>query len=468
MHSTLTAALTVESAMPGRTQAAVTAASTPTAAQVPDSSPPGPKYDLLIVTPQAFLKPMRRLADWKTGTGLSTGILTLEDAYRTCTGRDTPEQVKRCLSLYQKQSGIRFAMLVGDANLFPVRYFSVDVIDETSQHNIEYHPADLYYADLYEADGSFDDWNANGNELFGELESPGTFNVDQADTIPDISVGRVPVLSIEEAEIYVDKVINYESAAQGSDWVKRTLLIVTGGLFPDDCKHEEKVVPLFGSGREFVRLYNADNTCRKTDAITVDTIIAELNKGVGLVSFLGHGTFYLWADALSVKDFSNLHNGEKLPVVFAGGCNTGDFTVIAPGGSYTDINGVDHVQGEKFTSTPPPPAPLQSNNNIDGIMEETLVQMKDGFSAYIGAVTFGNFGPMFDLNEYFLTGIAKGEPTVGEAWNFSVRTIFETPYVPESSKSDPTGPMFRFYQPWIFMLFGDPSLRLDGVANSKT
>jgi hypothetical protein len=426
------------------------------------------KYDLLIVTPKAFLEPMRRLADWKIRTGLSTGIPTLEDAYRMCTGRDTPEQVKRCLSLYQQRSGIRFAMLVGGAGQFPVRFYMLDIVDETAHHNIYYNPADLYYADLYKADGSFDDWNANGNDEFGELVYPGILNVDQADANPDISVGRVPVFSMDEAETYVDKVIRYETGARGSDWVKRALLIVTGGLFPDDCKYEEKIISLFPSGYEFVRLYNSDNTCQTTPAITVDNIIAELNKGVGLVSFLGHGTFYLWADALSVKDFDNLHNADKLPVVFSGGCNTGDFTAIAPSGAYTDINGVDHAEGEKFTSTPPPPAPLQGKYNVEGIMKETLVQMPHGFSAYIGAVTFGEFGPMFELNEYFLTGIAKGEPTVGEAWNFAVRTLYQTPYVPETNKPDPTMALARFAQPWKFSLFGDPSLRLDGAAGQKS
>ncbi len=86
------------------------------------SSPPENAYELLIVTPREFLEPMRRLAEWKTSSGMAAGILLLEDVDRLCEGRDAPERIKRCLALYQQKSGIRYAMLVGDGDRFPIRW----------------------------------------------------------------------------------------------------------------------------------------------------------------------------------------------------------------------------------------------------------------------------------------------------------------------------------------------------------
>jgi hypothetical protein len=447
----------------------------PTATPDPGSSEPSGAFDLLIVTPKEFLEPMRRLAEWKNSTGMPTGILTLEDAYQRCTGRDTPEKIKRCLSLYQKQSGIRFAMLVGDSDKFPIRFTTFMVVENeaaTAGH-IEYYPADLYYADLYSADGSFDDWDANRNGRFGEigeLTLPVPVNVDHVDLYPDISVGRVPVSTIEESQIYVDKVIRYESKALGAGWTKRILSIVTGGLAIDDCVREEKALSFFPAGWDITRLYNAGNPCHNTPAVTADDIIAEMNRGIGLVSFLGHGNMDIWGDAITVKDLSRVHNADTLPIVFSGGCNTGRFTTSPVVYPYTDINGATVGQTDidkGFPSGPPAPAPLQVEYNNDGIMELSLVQIPNGMVIYIGSITFANFGPMFALNEYFLQGIATGQPTAGEAWNFAIRKYYQTAPLEQSAKPDPMSPLMQLRQPWIFMLFGDPSLRIGGVPKSS-
>jgi hypothetical protein len=434
----------------------------------------GKPYDLLIVAPAEFLAPLQQLADWKNRTGITTGILTLDDAYKMCDGRDTPEQIKRCLSMFQKQSGIRFAMLVGDADIFPVRFTAyMEILDEaaTSGH-LEYYPADLYYADLYAADGSFDTWDSNGNGLYGEiggLALPIPVNVDKVNLIPDIAVGRVPVSTIEETQTYVNKVISYETKAANADWTRRILAIVTGGLQIDDCKVEEKALADFASPWMITRLYNQGNPCQTTPAITADNIIAEMNRGIGLVSFLGHGNLDLWADAVTVKDFSRMQNAATLPIIFSGGCNTGRFTTSPVLEPYLDVNGRPFGKaeiGNLGTATPPQPAPLQKGFNVDGIMEYSLVQSPNGVVIYIGSVTFGNFGPIFDLNKYFFSGIAAGQPTVGEAWNSAIRSFYQTPPMPEGFKPDPMSPIYALRQPWIFMLFGDPSLRMGGAGKS--
>jgi hypothetical protein len=446
----------------------------PAATPTPLSSPLGSKYDLLIVTPAEFLAPLRPLADWKIKTGMPTGFLTLEDVDRMCTGRDAPERIKRCLSLYQKQSGVRYAMLVGDGNKFPIRFTTFMVIEDDAATigHVVYYPADLYYADLYKSDGSFDDWDANGNGAYGEiggLAQPVPLNVDQVDLNPDISVGRVPVSTIAETQIYVGKVMGYESGAQGSDWARRILAIVTGNLMPDECRYEEQMLSAFPTGWDPVRLYVQGNSCRATPALTKENILQEMNRGVGLVSFLGHGNIDLWADAITVKDFADLKNSDRLPIVFSGGCTTGEFTADPPAGPYTDTLGNDHPgsdAGEVFPSTPPPPAPLQVKYNNGGIMEFSLVQIPDGVVTYIGSVTIAQMGATVNLNEYFFNGIALEEPTVGDAWNFAIRKYYPSDRF-HTEPGDIGGMLWMFHQPWKYMLFGDPSLRIGGVRSSK-
>ncbi len=433
------------------------------------SSPAGNAYELLIVTPREFLEPMRRLAEWKTATGMAAGILLLEDVDRLCEGRDAPERIKRCLAMYQQKSGIRYAMLAGDGDKFPIRWTMADIVGPTVG-NAAFYPADLYYADLYKADGTFDDWDANANGYFGEIGGEirsGPLNIDKVDLNPDIAVGRAPVSTAKEAAIYVEKVISYEKAAFQSEWARRILAISSGGYLPDDCRRQEEMLAELPAAHIVTRLYYAGNPCQKTAELTADNVIGAINAGVGLVSYIGHGSEDFWVDTVSAKDFTLLTNTEKLPVIYSGGCGTATFTAYPPGGPYEDVNAVHHAGGEAgeiFTGTPPQPAPLQIQENNDAMMEYTLVQMPAGEVIYIGAVTGSQFPMMFDINKYFFQGIVKAGPRVGDAWSFAIREYYRLHRFEESYDHADWIVLADFHQMWKFMLFGDPSLRIGGVG----
>jgi len=453
-------------------QPSETSAPTPWPSPADESSQVGTPYELLIVTPEAFLAPMRRLAEWKTSTGMPAGILVLEEAYRRCEGRDPPEKVKRCLALYQKESGIRYALLVGDGDQFPIRWTQADIVGPTVG-NTAFYPADLYYADLYKQDGSFDDWDSNHNGYYGEIGGEirsGLLNIDHVDLDPDIAVGRAPVSTLAEASLYADKVLGYESSAYKSDWAKKVLAIESGGYLPDDCKRQEEMLAEFPALYAVTRLYYAGNPCLKTEALSADNVINAINAGVGLVSYLGHGSVDYWVDAVSVKDFTRLTNTKMLPIIYSGGCGTAAFTAGPPGGPYEDANGVHHAggeAGETFTGTPPQPAPLQIQENNDGMMEYTLVQSTGGVVIYIGAVTGSQFPEMFDINIYFFRGVAKAGPMAGDAWNFAIHEYYRLHRYKESYDHADWTVLADFHQMWKFMLFGDPSLRIGGVPSPQ-
>ena len=445
--------------------------SAPSATPTPGglSSPLGNPYELLIVTPRVFLEPMRRLADWKTSTGIPAGLILLEDVDRMCEGRDAPERIKRCLALYQQKSGVRYAMLAGDGDRFPIRWTMADIVGPTVG-NTAFYPADLYYADLYNEDGTFDEWDANDNGYFGEIGGEirsGLLNIDRADLDPDIAVGRAPVSTAEEAAIYVEKVIAYEKFAYGSDWAHKVLAISSGGYMADDCARQEEMLALLPADWEITRLYTAGNPCRTTPELSADTIVDALNKGTGLVSFLGHGNMDLWADAVTVKEFARVENAKQLPVVFSGGCGTATFTAYPPGGPYEDVDGAHHAgggAGEVFPSIPPAPAPLQTADNLDGIMEFTLVQAANGVVIYVGAVTGAQFPAMFDVNKFFFEGIIQAGPRAGDAWNYAIRRYYQVHTFEDIYDHADWYVLADFHQMWKFMLFGDPSLRIGGVG----
>src|SRR5690606_32030328 len=90
--------------------------------------------------------------------------------------------------------GTEYVLLGGNASIVPVRWV---------KHSFEM-PTDLYYSAIYHPTlGYNDNWNANGNNIFGQ----NTLNnaaPDFADYMPDIAVGRAPISTEAEAELFLN------------------------------------------------------------------------------------------------------------------------------------------------------------------------------------------------------------------------------------------------------------------------
>ena len=209
----------------------------------PVQAQPG-QYRLLILTPQEYKLPLMLFSSHKDASGMPTLIVTVEDigsnaAYAA--GRDIQEKIKLAIDALRKAHGIRYVMLVGDADKFPVRYTrGWDSV--TSGHF--YAPNDLYYANLVnKADtdnwdnpdtGLFDNWDRNANNFIGEMgrrdgqaRNWAELNVDRVDLKPDVAVGRLPVSNATELSTLLAKIIVYEQQAAGTSWSKK-ILLVTG------------------------------------------------------------------------------------------------------------------------------------------------------------------------------------------------------------------------------------------------
>jgi hypothetical protein len=425
------------------------------------------QYDLLILAPNAFLNTLKPLKDHKNQTGIATAMLGLDEIYRDFPGRDGAEKVKNCLVCYRRKNGIRFAMLVGDCDKFPVRYTKTDRADPKA-HNTAFYAADLYYADLFEPDGSVDDWDRNRNGYFGELRgesSTGILNLDDVDLRPDISVGRIPASTASEVETYVKKVIGYEKGHFQPAWFKKALLIATTDWASNACQTQEEIAQQCLTGLTIHRLYASGNPCQNTPALNANEINNKINSGVGFVSYIGHGYPTGWAGCYDVSNLSALTNSDNLPLVFASACDTSQFTTQPPYSQYTDINGVVNQgtnNGEFFHSTPPQPACIQTVLNPESLGESMTVKYGTGAIGYVGCVT-GAQPWSRDLNKYFFEAYRYGHETLGGMWNYMIQRYYELHVLPEIISNPDWTKVAEFHQPWKFFLFGDPSLRVGGI-----
>jgi Peptidase family C25 len=435
-----------------------------------------PEVMLLILGHQDDLNALQSLKVHKDYTAMPSYVLGWQQvvaAYHSW-GRDDPERIKKALAAHEQYADTRFAMLVGDANRFPMRYTITDREDDNHRADWAFYSGDIYYADLYEADNAtYESWDANDDGYFGELHGEqltGTVNVDQVDLNPDIAVGRVPASTTAEVTTYINKVINYENHAYKSDWSKRALFIATNDWISNACviKQNVRANTLLPLGYSVTRLYQAGNPCLVTDPPSSANINTALNLGVGFVNYIGHGSENGWAisgDEYNDADLGGLTNNNMLPVAFSAGCGTARYTTEPPYSPYTDKNGAHHIgtnAGEIFVGKIVPPATLQTDNP-DAFVEDMLVDHNIGAVGYIGCVT-GSQGWSTDLDEAFYESLSYGWDTLGGMWNYMVRRYYQLNPDPGSLVAPDWWVVAGFHQPWKFHLFGDPSLRLKGVS----
>ena len=95
--------------------------------------------DLMIITPLEYSAALEPLMHHKNATGMSTAMVTLEGIYSQFGGDDEPEQIKKAIKYYYDSYDIKYVMLVGDCNKFPIRWqrghFNDDLLDDDDNDN---------------------------------------------------------------------------------------------------------------------------------------------------------------------------------------------------------------------------------------------------------------------------------------------------------------------------------------------
>ena len=195
------------------------------------------KYDMVIIAPEMFSDALLPLLDHKNSVGIQTFLKTTEDIYDEYMGRDEAEQIKYFIYESAENLNIKYILLVGDVDTTPIRKTEVNHIwTGSGSILVDDIITDLYYADIYDANGSFSSWDSNNDGVFSEFysynycENPGEIEViDEVDLYPDVGVGRIPCTNVDELEIVINKIILYETQSFG-DWFQRVILAAEDGF----------------------------------------------------------------------------------------------------------------------------------------------------------------------------------------------------------------------------------------------
>ncbi|MGQ9731857.1 MAG: C25 family cysteine peptidase [Candidatus Zipacnadales bacterium] len=272
--------------------------------------------DYLIVAPEALIPPLSPLVSLRQEQGLRVVVAPLEAVYNELgQGVATPlairELVRYAVSHWQ-QPAPRLLFLVGDATYDYLDYLGTGVANQVPTYLVTVG---------YNIETPNDDW-------FGCLEE-GIHG-------PALAVGRLPARTAGDVEVYVRKVLAYESAKTGGDWRRHFVFLADHDLQeeregPYETFQRRLAERLGSEGYEVqcltLRSAIYGNNAQGVRPDLVNQLTAAIDKGCGVLVYQGHGDEYYWSRerVLTLEDVEELKNAPRLPVVVEISCFTGAF-----------------------------------------------------------------------------------------------------------------------------------------------
>jgi uncharacterized repeat protein (TIGR01451 family) len=308
----------------------------------------------VIITSDALAPSFQPLADWKTQSGVPAVIRTtsfIRQQYPSAA--DDAERIRLFIRDAYSRWGTKWVLLGGDTDIIPTRQALINFYVEGGENIAN----DLYFSCV---DGN---WNADGDSLYGEGYASATNPGDACDLLPDVYVGRAPVMTVADVQTFVNKTLQYEKNPVGG--YEQGWLMFAEVLFPqpwtpgdptqlDGAELAEDLLPLTDQVPEIhvARLYQNYTDPRWRPGSypeTYESVMDSLNAGYGMALHIGHGyrnVMEIGAGALVNSDVMSLTNGNKLFNLYAINCTSSaiDFPCIGEaflmnpnGGAVTNV-----------------------------------------------------------------------------------------------------------------------------------
>jgi parallel beta-helix repeat protein len=318
----------------------------------------GQTVEYIIITPQQFKSSFQPLINYKSNY-LNASIICLEDiienntfwvngTYGDATNisngnpwiksdnqvethyeifNDTAAKIRNFIRYAHSSMKTKYVLLGGDAEFIPYRSFYGYIPDWSAGKVVKSIEAsivsDLYYCAL---NGT---WNADCDEKFGEEEA---FSIeDEADFSAEVIVGRAPINDQHEVNVFVGKVISYETSEKPKN-VQLHQSYTNPQHIPDTTKVTDMCQQWIPNNYQIYELYEKDGIItvdQWTNAFSTPEKLLLFHVGNGYNDGLYSWYQLSWNGQKRIK-FNVLNAGglsnSFYPIHISISCLTGDFS----------------------------------------------------------------------------------------------------------------------------------------------
>ena len=257
----------------------------------------------IIITSKDLAPAAQKLAEYRTGQGLASKVVLTSDIYNEFSaGISTPYAIKDFLqyAVNNWAKPPKYVLLAGSG--------SYDYKDNLAKGECII-PVMLFNtgSGMFGCDTWFTDLDGNA--------------------APDLSIGRIPAMTENELELYVNRLKTYEGS-NNEIWRKTIVLTADNPDSGGDFRFtSDKIADKIPNDYAVTKIYvsNANSTACNS------MLISSFNDGALLINYIGHsGVNFLTQDTpplLSTNDIPFLVNSNKLPIVTGMSCVLGRYEI---------------------------------------------------------------------------------------------------------------------------------------------
>lgn len=281
--------------------------------------------ELLLITDPAFKPAAERLANFRAShDGLSVKIVTPDEIFNEfSSGRQDVSAIRDYVKyLYDQGKRLKYLLLFGKGSYDYKGYIDNNTnFVPTYESRNSLNPVETYSSDDYF--GFLDDHEGEWPEGMGVT-----------DHLLDIGVGRLPVKSLAEAHIMVDKLIHYSSSEEAlGTWRNELYLIADDGDKNTHQQDAEKIAVLtdttfsaFNINKIYLDAYPQETLPNGEVAPQVrEEINKAIKNGALMINYTGHGAEGVLADesVVTTDMISKWENYDRLPLFVTATCEFG-------------------------------------------------------------------------------------------------------------------------------------------------
>ncbi len=279
--------------------------------------------ELLMVTHPDLITEVQRLASHRRSfNGLSVLVVSTEEIFNDFSGgKQDPTAIRDLAKSLYDNNGLKNLLLFGRSSFdYKDRVNKNTNLVPTYESRNSLSPLETYSSDDY-----FSFMEADEGEW---QESPAINHT------LDIGVGRLPLVSVEEAAIVVDKLIAYDTNPNAfGTWRKEIIFVADDGDFNLHQSDADKLatdIEAFQNGFDTKKIYldaykQISKPSGQESPDARKALNKALNKGALIVNFTGHGSERVWLQEriLDEELVENWENETVFPLLVTATCEFG-------------------------------------------------------------------------------------------------------------------------------------------------
>ncbi len=279
----------------------------------------GMSADMIIVAPSNFIEQANRLSKLHHNHDkLNVAVVSIDEIYNEFSGGTPDVAAIRNFARQQHQHNVNFKylLLFGDGT-----YDNRNILKSNQNILPTYQSAESESeAESYTSDDFFGMLDNDEGELTGTM---------------NISVGRLPASTIDEAETIVNKIEAYLSGKTLGSW-RNTIAFIADdeedGVFVRTSEILSATISEQAPECNIAKIYidahkQESSSSGQTYPTANENIKKQIASGCSIIGYIGHGNPRKIAHEtiLSTSEVQELKNGEKYPILITASCEVGRF-----------------------------------------------------------------------------------------------------------------------------------------------